>query len=430
MSTLSKTTCFALTAFACTSFATAQNDECATASVAVVGAALFDTTTATLSPEIWPCAGGGGPDLWYTYTAPISGQTTISTCGSSYDTALEVFTGTCGALVPLQCNDDTCNFQSSVAFAATMGVTYTFRIGGYMGASGPGTFVIDDGRPRLDPVSGNYYQLVGSPGITWDQARLDAEATSFMGIQGRLVTITSQQENDFVESLGDIGNAWLGGFQNLSSPNYSEPGGGWEWITGEPFNYTNWLPGEPNNTGGFPSEDFLEMLSPAQFGGPVWNDAHPMEHPRGYIIEFADGAIGTNYCSANPNSTGATGSMSASGSVSIGLNNFTIEASDLPLSQFGIFVTSLDQGFVPNGGGSSNGNICLGGVIGRFFLQSQIVTSGSTGEFSLALPLNSFPQGNGFVAVMPGETWNFQAWHRDNVGLGSNFTDGLSVTFQ
>ena len=38
----------------------------------------------------------------------------------------------------------------------------------------------------------------------------------------------------------------------------------------------------------------------------------------------------------------------------------------------------------------------------------------------------------GLVAVMPGDTWNFQAWHRDFVGgsVTSNFSDGLSVDFR
>ena len=36
------------------------------------------------------------------------------------------------------------------------------------------------------------------------------------------------------------------GFQDLNDPMYSEPGGGWKWITGEPWVYTNWLIGEPN----------------------------------------------------------------------------------------------------------------------------------------------------------------------------------------
>ena len=52
-----------------------------------------------------------------------------------------------------------------------------------------------------------------------------------------------------------IDRYWLGGFQDLTSPNYSEPSGGWTWVTGEPWSYTNWFPGEPNNTGG--GEDYL-----------------------------------------------------------------------------------------------------------------------------------------------------------------------------
>ena len=31
--------------------------------------------------------------------------------------------------------------------------------------------------------------------------------------------------------------------------------------------------------------------------------------------------------------------------------------------------------------------------------------------------------------IMMGETWNFQAGHRDGVGLGPNFTDGLEIAF-
>jgi hypothetical protein len=35
------------------------------------------------------------------------------------------------------------------------------------------------------------------------------------------------------------------------------------------------------------------------------------------------------------------------------------------------------------------------------------------------------------TSILAGETWNFQAWYRDlNPTNTSNFTDGLSVTFQ
>ena len=140
--------------------------------------------------------------------------------------------------------------------------------------------------------------------------------------------------------------------------------------------------------------------------------------------------IGTNYCMAAANSTGQIGSISAVGSDVAAANNVTLTASNLPTQQFGIFITSMSQAFIPGAGGTSNGNICLGGMIGRYSLPNQIASSGSAGEFSLALDLDQTPQGAMFVSVGSGETWNFQAWYRDPVGVGSNFTDGVEIAFQ
>ena len=84
------------------------------------------------------------------------------------------------------------------------------------------------------------------------------------------------------------------------------------------------------------------------------------------------------------------------------------------------------------GPGGSQGTLCLGGAIGRYVGPGQIVNSGSTGEITLAIDLTQTPQPTGLVSVQPGETWNFQAWYRDAIGgsATSNFTDGLSITFQ
>ena len=329
----------------------AQNDECAQAIAIGVGSVAFDTTTATLSPEVWPCAANGGPDLWYTHTAGVTGNLTISTCGSGYDTALEVFTGACGALTSLACNDDVCGAQSSIQIAATMGTTYAIRVGGWNGSTGSGVLRVDDGSPQLNIGNGNYYLAVASLNVTWDQARADAAAMTFMGAPGHLATLTSQAENDFVYALGDVNNHWVGGFQNTASPSYSEPGGGWEWITGEPFVYSNWLPGEPNNTGAFGAEDYLELLQSAGFG-ETWNDAAQMEHPRGYVIEFPAGVLGTNYCTAVANSTGVAAVAGASGSSSVTQNDLTLSCREMPANAFGFFLTSPSQGFNPQPGGS------------------------------------------------------------------------------
>jgi hypothetical protein len=143
-------------------------------------------------------------------------------------------------------------------------------------------------------------------------------------------------------------------------------------------------------------------------------------------------SIGTNYCGpAVPNSTGASGTISGTGSTTVLNNNLGLVASDLPLNAFGYFLTSRTQGLVNQPGGSL-GVLCLGGQIGRYTGPGQIQNTGALGSFSLLLDLTQTPSPTGFVSVAAGETWNFQAWHRDAVGGSavSNFTDGLSVPFQ
>ncbi len=142
------------------------------------------------------------------------------------------------------------------------------------------------------------------------------------------------------------------------------------------------------------------------------------------------GPIGTPYCTGVANTTGNVGTMGIFGDDSAAANNITLMAANLPVNQFGMFLTSREQGFVPLGGGASNGNICLGGEIRRFTLPSQIRQTDAAGEMSLAIDLTVIPQMGGTVMVMSGETWRYQAWHRDSVGTGNNFTIGHELTFQ
>ena len=130
-------------------------------------------------------------------------------------------------------------------------------------------------------------------------------------------------------------------------------------------------------------------------------------------------------------STGAPSSIEVTGSGSVSQNNLALVAGDLPLNAFGFFLTSQAQGFVANPGGSQ-GNLCLAGSIGRYVGAGQILNAGAAGSFTLPLDLNQTPTPTGLVAIGVGETWNFQAWHRDAVGgsATSNFTDGISVQFQ
>lgn len=146
------------------------------------------------------------------------------------------------------------------------------------------------------------------------------------------------------------------------------------------------------------------------------------------VTGFPDGP-GDNYCGPGVvNSSGDSGTMGSSGSASVAANDLVLTASGLPANQFGIFVVSDAQGFVPGANGSSNGNLCLSGAIGRYSIAGEIFSTGANGETSFPIDLNAIRRPAGNAAGVPGETWYFQAWHRDIGGQGSNFTDGLSVT--
>ena len=108
-------------------------------------------------------------------------------------------------------------------------------------------------------------------------------------------------------------------------------------------------------------------------------------------------------------------------------DDFRLVCGQMPTNQFGYFLASQTQGFVQQPGGSQ-GNLCLGGNIGRFV--SQVQNSGLFGSIGITVDLSAIPTSPP-AAVAPGDTWNFQCWFRDvNPSQTSNFSDGIEVTFQ
>ncbi|MEM6674236.1 MAG: hypothetical protein AAF726_15430 [Planctomycetota bacterium] len=143
-------------------------------------------------------------------------------------------------------------------------------------------------------------------------------------------------------------------------------------------------------------------------------------------------SIGSTYCSpAVVNSTGRFARCLAGGEAAVLDNELRLNGIDLPANSTGFFLTSQSQGFTAMPGGSE-GNLCLGGQIGRYVGPGQVQNSGSAQRVSLDLDLTAMPTPSGLVAAQPGETWNFQLWYRDAIGgvATSNFSDGVSVTFQ
>ena len=147
------------------------NDHCRDATeIQGAGEFDFDNSNATTDGELHPsCSTVDGADqltsdVWFCWTADVTGPVTIQTCGlTTVDTRVAVYLG-CGncptpELSLLQCNDDFCGFellglQSQVTFDAVAGENYSIRVGTFPGGEsfprapgGPGQIRITNGTP-------------------------------------------------------------------------------------------------------------------------------------------------------------------------------------------------------------------------------------------------------------------------------------------
>ena len=132
---------------------------------------------------------------------------------------------------------------------------------------------------RYSPVTGHYYRFIDNSGISWTNARLQADRTHLFGLQGYLVTVTSDHENDFL-SYQMNGNTWIGASDFFTTES------DWYWMTGPEagtmfwqgevsgteLTYANWNPGtEPNNYNGN-DEVFAHIYPPGSANAGTWND--------------------------------------------------------------------------------------------------------------------------------------------------------------
>ena len=132
------------------------------------------TTFATAEPGE-PSHAGFAPShsVWFNYTALASGQITISTAGSDFDTLLAVYSGSSlNALTVVASNDDTkTNQTSAVSFAAVTGQTYHIAVDGYGNATGNLTLNWDLKLP-LPPTAPTNVRAISSRSqqieVLWD----------------------------------------------------------------------------------------------------------------------------------------------------------------------------------------------------------------------------------------------------------------------
>lgn len=145
-----------------------------------------------------------------------------------------------------------------------------------------------------------------------------------------------------------------------------------------------------------------------------------------FLYRLSGENVGEPYCTpANPNSTGQSATISASGFTRASCNQMTLSGTALPPHQAALLLVSRSTGFTPFLGGGQ-GDLCLGGAIGR--PQGGVQISDAGGRVSFPFDLADVPPSH--HSIGPGETWHLQVWYRDfNPGPTSNLTDAVSVTF-
>jgi hypothetical protein len=149
-----------------------SNDNCNQAKpVGNVTDLAFDTTCATFDG---PGHYMTSPNIWYLYTAAATGNVTVSLCGSEYDTKLAIYRGAaCNPTADklIKYNDDSCDWQSEVTFAATTGQRYLIEVGGFGSRTGKGVITISSEGVTPPPTTSKF-DLGDAPDSTNNYGRV------------------------------------------------------------------------------------------------------------------------------------------------------------------------------------------------------------------------------------------------------------------
>ena len=133
-----------------------------------------------------------------------------------------------------------------------------------------------------NPANGHDYILV-ELSESWAEARESAFKMRHNGKNGHLATVTTQEEFEFLAGrfakFEEGSDYWLGGFR---SDGALESTGGWQWITGETFDFEAWDEGGVSNLEN--GKSFV--LHMGKRGWNVVEDAAPLQ--LGYLVEFED----------------------------------------------------------------------------------------------------------------------------------------------
>lgn len=123
------------------------NDLCANAisigAAVPYTSAIINNTAASDDAPVTTCD-GPYKNVWWTVTG-VCGTMTANTCtgNTNFDSEIAVFTGSCGSMTQVGCNDDACGVQSSVTWNATAGTTYYISVGSYYSSGSTGNLQLN-----------------------------------------------------------------------------------------------------------------------------------------------------------------------------------------------------------------------------------------------------------------------------------------------
>ena len=122
--------------------------------------------------------------------------------------------------------------------------------------------------------------------MSWSEARVEAAASSYKGVAGRLVAILTEEEDRFIDEvlLRDGQSPWIGASDEETEDE-------WKWVTGEVF----WIGGPEGQAQGGLFADWGEGQPAGDDAGAIQPDrtwgAAPLDAQgqNGFLVEFPTG---------------------------------------------------------------------------------------------------------------------------------------------
>jgi hypothetical protein len=146
------------------------NDNCSTATLisgctSVQGNTAFATGDG-LTSFCGTSVSATSQGVWYRFVGD-GNPVEVNTCGSNFDTKIQVLTGPCNSLTCIGGNDDSCSSQSRVNFSSNFGQTYYIYVYPYSNPGGPFTLNLISGPPCQAPQPVATSVGVTSASVSW-----------------------------------------------------------------------------------------------------------------------------------------------------------------------------------------------------------------------------------------------------------------------